>query len=258
MFVVLFIANDEEEKIEVHGILQILEGERKDEVKKEEKATRLMNLDTLKVKEESKKQLSQLINKLKKTVLDIPPHLIIDKMLKHADQNIDLFLEINNLNSINYVVSIINGLLNTCLQFKNILNALNSTYKNGMTQLMNALENDKPDAASLLLKYEQVDVSIRDVKGNNVLFYISKKYPKKSKNRIYVKLFGTVLHHKTFNAKMLRQPNKNGESIIKDVANKDLIVLLLLIGQSMIYFGFIVILSLNSFFSLMISEIYCG
>lgn len=192
------------------------------------------NLNILLEKEGSENHLSRPLNKLKQTVFHfaimVAPNSLIDALLKHADKDMSSFVDINGMNPVHYAArSLQNGCLKTCLEYG--LNALNSQSKTGMTPLMYAVEDSVLNTAFLLLKYEQVDVSIRDDQGNNVLFYIAKKFPKHYKDKEYERLLGIVLHHKTFNAKMLTQPNNDGVSIIEDVARKDLIIMLLMIGQ---------------------------
>ena len=242
-----FIATDEDDRIfeddEILGAKEILKAV---EDKNKEYLTELLT------EEGSNIHLSQPLNKLNQTVCHLATLFasndIIGTLLNHIGEEIDNFVDSIGMNPVHYAArSFKNGVINTFLRVGS--KALNSLCHKGMSPLMYALKYGKKDvlhAAFLLLKNELVNVSLRDKRGNNVLFYIAELCSQKSKKK-YRKLIWMVLKHQTFTREMLTKPNKVNVSIIEHVANKDLIIMLVMIGKGKFYFNIFVILKLFIF-----------
>ena len=174
---------------------------------------------------------------------------IIGTLLGHIREEIDNFVDNIGMNPVHCATrSSKYRCVKKCLKIEP--KTLNSQCHKGMSLLMHALESGVLNTAFLLLKNELVDVSLRDKRGNNVLFYIADLYSKKIKKN-HEKLIRMVLYHQTFTREMLTKPNNEGVSILEHVANEDLIIMLLLMGKSEFYsytlFVFSILMFLQKF-----------
>ena len=192
---IFFIATDEDDRIFENDEILIAK-----EILNAVENNDQNHLNKLLTEERSNIHLIQPLNKLKQTVCHLAimfaSNDIIGTLLKHTDKEIDNFVDSIGMNPVHYAArSFKNGVINTFLRVGS--KALNSLCHKGMSPLMYTLKCGVLRAAFVLLKNELVDVSLRDKRGNNVLFYISMLCSKKFKNE-HEKLIGKVLHHKTF------------------------------------------------------------
>lgn len=97
--------------------------------------------------------------------------------------------------------------------FKSKTKNLNLKNKKGHSVLTNAIRN-KPEVLAYLLK-DKVDISVVDVKGNNLSYYLMQTYNSKKENEFLSKI--NLLEEKGFK---ITKPQKDGNTLFHLAANE--------------------------------------
>ena len=179
-----------------------------------------------------KSHLSKPLNKLNQTIIHLAVMFasadIFGILIKRADQTSTTWS--SGMTPLHYASRVGSKNFQACLSsWPETINSL--CLERNMSPLMYTLEKKLLHESQQLLASPKIDISLRDNKGENVLFYVAHHF----KETEAKKLFFEILKNENFTSKMVFVKNNQDCSAIELIAENNLIETLLMIGRSNVF-----------------------